>query len=364
MEGKYMQISLSLAEIFQHYLNLSPIISETIAFVIILSLAITIAWLGHTIFKRYLLRWATKTDSKLAYAILSNIRAPIFLLAILVGVYSGLESFTVLRDYAQTLALAFSIGEILLITFIITRVTNIMISWYSEESIKRGKHISNHLLFILKKVIQLITYLFALVVILGTLGYDLSGIVVGLGVGGIAVALAVQNILSDALTAFSIYFDRPFEVGDFVVIGDYAGTVTKIGIISTRIQLLQGEELIISNKNLIASSVRNFRKLEKRRIVFTVKVVYETPLEKLAKIPTIISNIINEIDVATLDGVHLKQFGDFSIDFQVIYYINTGDYRKYLDTQQQINYRILEEFEKEKIAMAYPTQKIFLNGKT
>jgi small-conductance mechanosensitive channel len=207
-------------------------------------------------------------------------------------------------------------------------------------------------------VLQLVVYVFALVIILGVLGQDLSGIVVGLGVGGIAIALAIQNILSDALTAFSIYFDRPFEIGDFVVVGDYGGTVTKIGIISTRIQLLQGEELVISNKNLIATSVRNFKKLKKRRIVLTLKVIAETPVEKLKKIPDIIANILKDVKLADLDRVHLKQLGDFSIDFEVVYYIKTGDYNKYMDIQQQINYGIIEEFAKEQIELAYPTQKI------
>ena len=181
----------------------------------------------------------------------------------------------------------------------------------------------------------------------------------GFGVGGIAIALAIQNILSDALTAFSIYFDRPFEIGDSVVVGDYTGTVTKIGIISTRIQLLQGEELVISNKNLIATSVRNFKKLKKRRIVLTLKVIAETPIKKLKKIPEIIANILKDIKMADLGRVHLKQLGDFSIDFEVVYYIKTGDYDKYMDIQQQINYGILEEFEKQKIGLAYPTQKLF-----
>jgi len=234
-----------------------------------------------------------------------------------------------------------------------------LMSWYAEQRVKREKNVSNHLLFILRKVIQIIVYVFAFIIILGVFGQDLSGVIVGFGVGGIAIALAIQNILSDALTAFSIYFDRPFEIGDSVVVGDYTGTVTKIGIISTRIQLLQGEELVISNKNLIATSVRNFKKLKKRRIVLTLKVIAETPIEKLKKIPEILANILKDINMADLGRVHLKQLGDFSIDFEVVYYIKTGDYDKYMDIQQQINYGILEEFEKEKIGLAYPTQKLF-----
>jgi small-conductance mechanosensitive channel len=351
-------LTLALSNLLQQ-LGLSQIVSEIIAFALIFTLAIVIAWIGHSLFKRYLCRWARRTETNLDDEILRNVRAPIFLLAILFGLYYGLSGIASLQAYSEDFATAFTVGEILVVTFTITRIINVLVSWYAEQSAKRGKQVSNHILFILKKVVQVIIYVFALVIILGVFGQNLSGIIVGFGVGGIAIALAIQNILSDALTAFSIYFDHPFEIGDFIVVGDYAGTVTKIGIISTRINLLQGEELIISNKNLISTSVRNFKKLERRRIVFAVKVTYDTPIKKLKKIPKIIGKIISNTELAELDRIHFQQFGDFSLDFEVVYYITTGDYNTYMDIQQRINYGILEEFEKEEIEMAYPTQKIF-----
>jgi small-conductance mechanosensitive channel len=351
-------LTLALSNLLQQ-LGLSQIVSEIIAFALIFTLAIVIAWIGHSLFKRYLCRWARRTETNLDDEILRNVRAPIFLLAILFGLYYGLSGIASLQAYSEDFATAFTVGEILVVTFTITRIINVLVSWYAEQSAKRGKQVSNHILFILKKVVQVIIYVFALVIILGVFGQNLSGIIVGFGVGGIAIALAIQNILSDALTAFSIYFDHPFEIGDFIVVGDYAGTVTKIGIISTRINLLQGEELIISNKNLISTSVRNFKKLERRRIVFAVKVTYDTPIKKLKKIPKIIGKIISNTELAELDRIHFQQFGDFSLDFEVVYYITTGDYNTYMDIQQRINYGIMEEFEKEEIEMAYPTQKIF-----
>jgi small-conductance mechanosensitive channel len=349
----------NLAELIQQYIGLNQLVSEIIAFSMVFALAIIIAWIGHTIFKRYLCRWATRTQTNLDDEILRNVRAPIFLLAILFGLYYGVSGFTSFQVYANEFALAFTVGEILVVTFMITRIANVLISWYAEESVKRGRQVSNHILFILKKVLQVIVFTFAFLVILGIFDVDLSGVVVGLGVGGIAIALALQNILSDALSAFSIYFDRPFEIGDFIVVGDYAGTVNKIGMKSTRVQLLQGEELVISNKELTSSSVRNFKKLQRRRIAFTVKVTCDTSVEKLKRIPKIIARILKDTELADLDRAHFKQFGDFSLDFEVVYFIKTGDYNKYMDIQQHINYGILEEFEKEKIEMAYPTQKIF-----
>jgi small-conductance mechanosensitive channel len=350
---------LSIAEIIQQYLNLGQIASEYIAFVLILVLAVMVAWIGHSIFKRYLIRWAARTESKLDDEILHNIRAPIFLFAILFGVYYGLEGISSLNAYAGTFAQGFAVSEILVVAFIITRITNVLISWYAEDSVKRGRNVSNHLLFVLKKVVQFVVLAFALFAILAVFSVDLSGVVVGLGVGGIAIALALQSILSDAFSAFSIYFDRPFEIGDFIVVGNYSGTVNKVGIKSTRIQLLQGEELIISNKELTSQSVRNFKKLKRRRIAFDLKVTYDTPIEKLKKIPKIVEKATKGIELAELGRVHFKQFGDFSLDFEVVYYIETGDYDQYMDVQQSLNYGIMEGFEKEGIDMAYPTQKIF-----
>ena len=356
-----LSITLTLSELLQQYIGLSQIVSEIIAFSIIFSLAIFIAWIGHTIFKSYLCRWATKTETNLDDEILKNVRAPIFLLGILFGVYYGLVGIASLRDYAQDLSTAFTVAQILVATFIITRIINILVSWYAQESVKRERKVSNHILFILRRALQGVVYIFALLIILGIFNVDLSSVVVGLGVGGIAIALALQNILSDAFSALTIYFDRPFEIGDFIVVGDHSGTVKKIGIRSTRIQLLQGEELVISNRELTTKSIRNFKKLKKRRISFSVQVSCDTAVEKLKKIPEIIAGVINENKMAELGTVHFTKFGAFSYDFDVVYYVKTGDYTKYLNIQQKINLRILEEFEKEKIEMPYPTQNIFVN---
>jgi small-conductance mechanosensitive channel len=274
-----------------------------------------------------------------------------------------LETLTILDKYSEALAFVFTIAEILLATFIVTRVVNVVIAWYSEKRLK--KEMSEHILFVLKKIINGIIFLFAFLIILYVLKIDLSGIVIGLGVGGIAIAFALQNVLSDAFSAFSIYFDKPFEIGDYIVVGEYSGTVKKIGIKSTRVQLLQGEELVLSNSVLTSTSVRNFKKMEKRRITFSFGVTYDTPTNKLRKIPGIIKDIVNSKKlqyIDRLDRVHFTEFGDFSLNFQVIYYLKTKDYVKYRDTQQEINFAIKEIFEKEGIEMAFPTQTIFINS--
>ena len=251
--------------------------------------------------------------------------------------------------------------SILIVAFAIIRVANVLADWYGLRQTKRNAATSNHVFFMLKKIIQLIVLVVALLVILYVLKVDLSGVVVGLGVGGIAIALAVQSTLSDVFSAFSIYFDRPFEIGDFVVIGDQAGTVTNIGMKSTRINLLQGEELIISNKELTSARVRNFKKLQKRRVNFKIGVTYDTPLVKLKKIPGIVGEIIKNQEFAEVDRVHFSEFGDFSLKFEVVYYVLVADYTKYMDVQQEIYFAIKEAFEKEGIEMAFPTQTIYIN---
>ena len=357
-------IEINSACLIHEYFDLVQLVNEIGTSVFVFLLAAIAGFVVYSIFKRYLNRWAKRTKTKLDDEILRSIRAPILLLAILVGAYFGLEFLTFLEPYSELLAAIFTVAEILVVTLVVIRLANVLTSWYTEKSVKDEERVSVHILFILRRLIHLVVYVFALLAILVVFGVDLSSVVVGLGVGGIAIALALQNVLSDVFSAFSIYFDRPFEVGDFIVIGEHMGTVKKIGIKSTRLQLLQGEELVISNRELTTTRVRNFRKLKRRRVVFVVKVSCDTPLKKLKKIPAIISKIITKMDLVELDRVHFSEFAEFSFDFLVVYYMKTDDYVKYMDTQQEINFAIIEAFEKEGIEMPFPTQTIFLNKST
>ena len=339
--------------------NVSPFIKQVIASVSIFLFFIIIGWIVYHIFERYFTRWAEKTKTNLDDEILKNIKKPIYFFVILIGLYSAFETLAILENYSEVFTFIFTIAEILLATFIITRVVNVVIAWYSEKRSKR--EMSEHILFILKKIINAIIFLFAFLIILYVLKIDLSGIVVGLGVGGIAIAFALQNVLGDIFSAFSIYFDKPFEIGDFIIVGEYSGNVKKIGMKSTRVQLLQGEELVLANSVLTTTNVRNFKKLKKRRASFSFGVTYDTPSKKLKKIPNIVKEIIEKNEILEVLRIHFKEFGDFSLNFEVVYYIRNKDYTVYMDVQQEINFAIKEAFEKEGIEMAFPTQTIFLN---
>ncbi|MCW4006260.1 MAG: mechanosensitive ion channel family protein [Candidatus Bathyarchaeota archaeon] len=279
----------------------------------------------------------------------------------ILGIEYALQPLSFLQPYRDTLNELFTVLQILLGAFALTRVSNILADWYADRNKLIAGKSSKHILFILKKAVQAVIFIFAFLIILSVFNIDLSGAIVGLGVGGIAIAFALQTVLSEFFSTFSIYFDRPFEIGDFIVVGDYSGTVKNIGIRSTRLQLLQGEELVISNKELTEHSVRNFRKLEKRRVTFNLGVTYDTSSEKLRKIPLIIKEIFDKIEFAELDRVNFTEFADYSLKYLVIYYVNSSDYGTYLDTQEKINLAIKEAFECEGIEMAFPTSTVYIN---
>jgi len=207
---------------------------------------------------------------------------------------------------------------------------------------------------------RIILWTFGLVFVLSNLGIEVTSLLAGLGIGGIAVAFALQGILSDLFASFSIYFDKPFRVGDFVVVGTDSGTVEKIGIKTTRIRTLQGEELVVSNAELTTARVQNFKKLQRRRIVMQFGVTYETEPEQLKAIPDYVAKIFTTIEAATLDRVHFFSFGDSALLFEVVYFIESNEYMDYMNCQQTFNYALVDKFAAEKIRFAYPTQTVHL----
>ena len=205
-----------------------------------------------------------------------------------------------------------------------------------------------------------LVWILVLLLTLDNFGVDITALVAGLGIGGIAIALAVQNVLGDLLASLSITLDKPFVVGDFLNIGDFVGTVEHIGIKSTRLRSLSGEQIVMSNADLLASRLRNFGRMAERRILFRVGVTYETPRASLEKIPGVIRKIIESQENTRFDRSHFASFGDFSLDFETVYFVTRPDYSSYMDLQQTINFRLHEAFEELGVEFAYPTQKLFL----
>lgn len=199
-------------------------------------------------------------------------------------------------------------------------------------------------------------------IILDNLDVEINSLITSLGIGGIAVALAVQNILGDLFSSLSITLDKPFSIGDFIVVGEFEGTVDDIGLKSTRIRSLDGEEVVFSNSDLLNSRIRNYKKMEERRISFSIGVTYGTPGEKLAQIPAIIEETITPIANVRFERAHFKTMGDYSLDFAIVYHVLVPEYATYLDIQQQINLTLYNRFAQEGIEFAYPTQTVIFEG--
>lgn len=194
------------------------------------------------------------------------------------------------------------------------------------------------------------------------LGFDPTTIIAGLGVGGIAVALALQNVLGDIIASLSIIFDKPFEVGDFIVIGDMRGDVEHIGLKTTRLRSLSGEQLVLSNNDLLQSRVKNYKRMNNRRILFSLGVVYETSYDNLARIPGLIKEIIDTEPKTRFERAHFSSYGDFALNYDIVYFVLTPSFDDYMDIQQSVNLKIFKRFSEEGIEFAYPTRKVFLDS--
>lgn len=304
-------------------------------------------------------KWADSTDTTLDDLFVKAIRKsliPIFYFGVF---YVSIKYLKLTLDFEKGIDIAATI----LITFFVVKTVvsavNLIIMAYfkkTDDTEQREKQLKG-----IRGLITFIIWAIALVFLLDNLGIKITAVVAGLGIGGIAVALAAQAVLGDLFSYFVIFFDKPFEVGDFIIVGEKLGVVENIGIKTTRIRALGGEQLVFSNTDLTSSRVHNFKKMERRRVVFKLGVIYQTPSTKLKMIPQIVKDIIGAQEDAAFDRGHFAAYGDFSLNFEFVYYVTGADYNKYMDIQQAINLSIFETFEKEGIQFAYPTQTVFVN---
>ena len=197
---------------------------------------------------------------------------------------------------------------------------------------------------------------------LDQLGFDVTALVAGLGIGGVALALAVQNILGDVFACAAIALDKPFVVGDFIVVDGLRGTVENVGPKTTRVRSLDGELLVFSNADLLKSRVRNFKRMFERRIQFCIAVNYDTPADKLRRIPGWLREAVDAQPKTRFDRAHFKSYGDWALDFEVVYYVLDADYNLYMDVQQSLNLAIYERFSAEGVEFAFPTRTLFVRG--
>src|SRR5687768_12663431 len=199
-------------------------------------------------------------------------------------------------------------------------------------------------------------------VALNRLGYDVTALITGLGVGGIAIALAVQNILGDLFGALAIVVDKPFVVGDTISVDTFTGTVEHIGLKTTRLRSVNGEQLIFSNADLLKSRIRNFKRMQERRVLFLIGVTYDTPPDVIARIPAMIREAIEEQSPVRFDRSHFSAYGDSALTFETVYFVLTADFLTYMNIHQAVNLTVLRRFAAEGIQFAYPTRTLVLQN--
>ena len=315
------------------------------------------------IFQLFLLRrlkkWAEKTATTLDDFLIGIIQKILLPLAYFGAFYLSVN----ILKLDPLLKRIIDIAGMAILTLFTARLITILVNYgFNIYWINRGKDAGlERSLKGIVKVITLVVWGLATIFFLDNMGFKISAVIAGLGIGGVAVALAAQAVLGDLFSYFAIIFDRPFEIGDFIIIGEYLGTIEYIGIKTTRIRSLGGEQVVFSNTDLTSSRLRNYKRMGKRRVVFKFGVIYQTSLEKLKTMPGIIENIIKNIKDTTFDRAHFFSYGDSSLIFEVVYYVMSRDYNKYMDIQQEINFAIKKEFEAKDIEFAYPTQTLYIS---
>ncbi len=325
--------------------------------IIIFVILILILWLIKKIEISHLKKIVNKTRSEIKFIIikcLNILRWPFYTT---LALWISLQFIKIPAKTYQY----FTYFVLIVVIYYFIKIISELINFWTKKIIEKKQkseiNIDTSVIHLLNTLSKILIWVIAILIVLQNLGINITALIAGLGIGGIALALALQSILGDILACFSIYFDHPFGVGDLITVGDVTGTVKKIGLQSTRLQGSMGEEIVISNKELTKNKIKNYRKIQKRTCEFTFVIRYETTAEKIKKIPEIIENIIKPIELCEFQRVHFQKFGEYGLIFDIVFNVLTPDYNYYLDIQQKINLGIKEKFEKEKIYFAYINQK-------
>lgn len=279
------------------------------------------------------------------------------------AIYAGTLFLTLPSMVTRVLEKIFIIALLLQVGRLASQAVKSALEQYRRQQLERNAEAVT-MLSAVSFLLRMLLWTILLLMVLENFGVDITALVAGLGVGGVAVALAVQNILGDIFASFSIVLDKPFVIGDFIIVNDHMGTVEHVGLKTTRIRSLSGEQLVFSNQDLLSSRIRNYKRMYERRVVFSIGVLYQTPVEKLEMIPGIIRQIIEAQRPVRFDRAHFKEFGAYSLNFEIVYWVLNADYNLYMDIQQAINIALFKAFAREGIGFAYPTQSVFLQHGT
>jgi small-conductance mechanosensitive channel len=327
------------------------------ALIIAVAVMLVVRLLKSILIKRLQL-WAQKTSATFDDLLIKIVGKYVLPALYFAGIFSGIAYLSLPKNVNRIVHIA---GLVIFTYYLLRTITAVVhyfiFSYIRKQDEAEHKERQARGLII---TINIVIWIAGLVFFVDNLGYDVTTVIAGLGIGGVAIALAAQAILGDLFSYFVIFFDKPFEIGDFIVIEDKAGTVEYIGIKTTRLRMLSGEQLVCANADLTGSRVHNYKRMDTRRVVFTIGVTYETPVEKLQAIPGMIKDIILQQDKLVFDRAHFSAFADSSLNFEVVFIVQASDYNFYMDIQQAIYFDIVKAFAAEGIEFAYPTTSLFI----
>jgi small-conductance mechanosensitive channel len=318
-------------------------------------------FLVRTILARRLAKVAARTATTADDAIVDLIRRTRYFFMVTVAI-AGATLFLDLPTRA--LAIGRLLGTIALILQIAIWGNGLITFWFRNYAERRAESdiASRTTIAAFSFVARSILWIMLALVALNRLGYDVTALITGLGVGGIAIALAVQNVLGDLFAALAIVLDKPFLVGDSIAVDTMTGTVEHVGLKTTRIRSVNGEQLIFSNTDLLKSRIRNFRRMQERRVVFTIGVAYDTPPDTVARIPDMLREAVEAQQQVRFDRAHFTSYGESALNFEAAYFVLTADYLVYANTHQAVNLAILRRFAAERVEFAYPTRTVLLKN--
>jgi len=326
----------------------------------ITALVIAASWTLKTFILRRLKLAARRTTTAFDDLLVDALQSTYLLLLLPLAVYLAAQSLT-LPERADRLLTHVTVTALLVQAAL--WLNRLIVGWLRYSLRTRGADdpAGVSALNILGFIARLALWVFVLLLALDNFGFNITALIAGLGIGGVAVALAAQNILGDLFASLSIIFDRPFVIGDFIVVGDQMGTVEYIGLKTTRIRSLSGEQIIFANSDLLQSRIHNYKRMNERRVLFRFGVVYETPPETLESIPGQVRDIIGKVPGTRFDRAHFQAYGDSSLDFEVVYYVLDRDYNIYMDVHQAILFAMFRAFKAQGIDFAYPTRTLHVH---
>ncbi|MCP5140379.1 MAG: mechanosensitive ion channel family protein [Chromatiales bacterium] len=303
--------------------------------------------------------FAQKTDGTLDDALAAAMRATHFWFIAAVALLCGAQFLHLPEQVNSIVGHVFTLALILQAGLWAHAAISGLLSGY----LARHRHLDANgvtTTSILCFIAQVALWSLVVLMLLDNLGFDVTTLVASLGIGGVAVALAAQNILGDMFASIAIALDQPVVIGDFIVVGDLTGTVERVGLKTTHLRSLSGETIVLSNSDLLNSRIRNYKRMSERRVLFGFGVTYDTPPDKLRNIPVVVKKIIEPDPLTHFDRAHLAKFGASALEFEVVYYVKSPDYGQFMDIQQRINLELIDAFQESGIEFAFPTQTIHL----